>query len=55
MFHIAPAHKEPGSAYGVSFPDLPGCISAAGGSFEDAAANPGATPLSTIRSRQVWQ
>ena len=38
MFYIALVHKEPGSAYGVSFPDLPGCVSA-GDSFEDAAAN----------------
>ncbi len=28
MFYIALVHKEPGSAYGVSFPDLPGCVSA---------------------------
>lgn len=27
--YIAIVHKEPGSAYGASFPDLPGCISAA--------------------------
>jgi predicted RNase H-like HicB family nuclease len=27
--YIALIHKEPGSDYGVSFPDLPGCISAA--------------------------
>ena len=33
MFYIALIHKEPGSAYGVSFPDLPGCVSA-GDSFE---------------------
>ena len=38
MFYIALVHKEAGSAYGVSFPDLPGCVSA-GDSFEDAVAN----------------
>lgn len=27
--YLALVHKEPGSAYGVSFPDLPGCFSAA--------------------------
>ena len=26
--HIALIHKEPGSDYGVSFPDFPGCITA---------------------------
>jgi len=26
--YIALIHKEPDSDYGVSFPDLPGCISA---------------------------
>jgi predicted RNase H-like HicB family nuclease len=38
MFYIALVHKEADSAYGVSFPDLPGCVSA-GDSFEDAVAN----------------
>ena len=38
MFYIALVHKEAGSAYGVSFPDLPGCVSA-GDSFEDAVAS----------------
>jgi len=28
MRYVAFIHKEPGSLYGVSFPDLPGCISA---------------------------
>lgn len=28
-FFIAVVHKEPGSAYGVHFPDVPGCFSAA--------------------------
>ena len=27
--YIAIVHKEPGSAYGVTFPDAPGCFSAA--------------------------
>jgi predicted RNase H-like HicB family nuclease len=26
---IAVVHKDPGSAYGISFPDVPGCFSAA--------------------------
>ncbi len=30
-------HKDPGSAYGVSVPDVPGCFSA-GDTFEDALA-----------------
>lgn len=29
MDYIAIIHHDPGSAYGVSFPDLPGCFSAA--------------------------
>ncbi len=28
MRYVAFVHKEPGSVYGVSFPDFPGCISA---------------------------
>ncbi len=36
MFYIALVHQEAGSAYGVSFPVLPGCVSA-GDSFEDVA------------------
>lgn len=35
MRYVAFIHKEPGSLYGVSFPDLPGCISA--GPTADAA------------------
>ena len=35
--YIALIHKEPGSAYGVSFPDLPGCISA-GSTLDEARA-----------------
>ena len=38
MFYIALVHKEADSAYGVSFPDLPGCVTA-GDSFEEAMAN----------------
>lgn len=37
MFYIALIHKDEDSAYGVSFPDFPGCISA-GDTFEDAMA-----------------
>lgn len=33
--YIAIIHKEPGSDYGVSFPDFPGCITA-GGSLDEA-------------------
>jgi len=33
-------HKDEGTSYGVSFPDVPGCISA-GDTFEEAVANAG--------------
>ena len=36
--YIALIHKDPDSAYGVSFPDLPGCISA-GDTVDEARAN----------------
>ena len=36
--YIALVHKDEGTSYGVSFPDVPGCISA-GDTFEDAVAN----------------
>jgi predicted RNase H-like HicB family nuclease len=36
--YIALVHKDDGTSYGVSFPDVPGCISA-GGTFEEAVAN----------------
>jgi predicted RNase H-like HicB family nuclease len=35
---IALAHKDEGTSYGVSFPDVPGCISA-GDTLEEAAEN----------------
>lgn len=35
MDYIAIIHKEPGSCFGVSFPDFPGCISA-GATLEEA-------------------
>ena len=38
MFYIAIIHKDSDSDYGVSFPDLPGCISA-GESLEEAREN----------------
>lgn len=38
MRYIAFIHKEPDSVYGVSFPDLPGCISA-GETIDDAVQN----------------
>lgn len=38
MRYIAFVHKEPDSVYGVSFPDLPGCISA-GETIDDAVSN----------------
>jgi predicted RNase H-like HicB family nuclease/predicted RNA binding protein YcfA (HicA-like mRNA interferase family) len=37
MKYIAIIHHDPGSAFGVSFPDFPGCITA-GESFEKAKA-----------------
>jgi predicted RNase H-like HicB family nuclease len=36
--YLALVHKAEGTSYGVSFPDVPGCISA-GDSFEEAVAN----------------
>jgi predicted RNase H-like HicB family nuclease len=36
--YIALVHKDRGTSYGVSFPDVPGCI-AAGDTFEEAIAN----------------
>jgi predicted RNase H-like HicB family nuclease len=36
--YIALVHKDEGTSYGVSFPDVPGCISA-GDTFEEALAN----------------
>jgi predicted RNase H-like HicB family nuclease len=36
--YFALVHKDPGSAYGVVFPDLPGCTSA-GGTLDEARAN----------------
>jgi predicted RNase H-like HicB family nuclease len=35
--YIALVHKDVGTSYGVSFPDVPGCISA-GDTFEEAVA-----------------
>jgi predicted RNase H-like HicB family nuclease len=36
--YIALVHKDAGTSYGVSFPDVTGCISA-GDTFEQAVAN----------------
>ena len=36
--YIALVHKDEGTSYGVSFPDVPGCISA-GDTFEAAVAH----------------
>lgn len=36
--YIALVHKDKGTSYGVSFPDVPGCISA-GDTFEQAVDN----------------
>ena len=36
--YVALVHKDEGTSYGVSFPDLTGCISA-GDTFEEAIAN----------------
>jgi predicted RNase H-like HicB family nuclease len=36
--YIALVHKDDGTSYGVSFPDVSGCISA-GDTFEEAVAN----------------
>ena len=36
--YVALVHKDAGTSYGVSFPDVPGCVSA-GDTFEEAVAN----------------
>jgi predicted RNase H-like HicB family nuclease len=36
--YVALVHKEKGTSYGVSFPDVPGCIST-GDTLEEALAN----------------
>ena len=36
--YIALVHKDDGTSYGVSFPDVPGCVSA-GDTFEEAVVN----------------
>ncbi len=36
--YIALVHKDEGTSYGVSFPDVPGCVSA-GDTLEEAIAN----------------
>jgi predicted RNase H-like HicB family nuclease len=36
--YLALVHKDEGTSYGVSFPDVPGCISA-GDTFEEAVSN----------------
>ena len=38
MHYVAVIDKEPGSAYGIRFPEVPGCFSAAD-SFDDIVAN----------------
>ena len=38
-YYIALLHKDPKSDYGVSFPDLPGCITA-GRTLDEARAMP---------------
>lgn len=38
MRYIAFIHKDPGTAYGVSFPDMPGCFSA-GATIDEAVRN----------------
>jgi len=38
MFYPALIHKDPGSAYGVIFPDVPGCFSA-GDTLDEAMRN----------------
>ncbi len=40
---LALVHKEPGSCYGISFPDVPGCVSA--GDTLEEAMNAGAEAL----------
>jgi predicted RNase H-like HicB family nuclease len=53
--YIAIVHKDPDSAYGVSFPDAPGCFSAAD-TIDDLFANAaGAIMLWTEAMREVGQ
>jgi predicted RNase H-like HicB family nuclease len=47
--YVALVHKDQGTSYGVSFPDLPGCISA-GDTMDEALAN-GADALAPVTSR----
>ncbi len=63
-YYIAVVHKDAGSAYGIAFPDLPGCFSAADVEtdiipnamealelwFEDAATRPDPTGIEQLRS-----
>ena len=44
--YLALVHKEPGSAYGVSFPDLPGCFAAADDS--------GAILRNAVEALELW-
>ncbi len=44
--YLALVHKEPGSAYGVSFPDLPGCFAAADDS--------GAILRDAVEALELW-
>ena len=46
MHYVAVIDKDPGSAYGIQFPEVPGCFSAAD-SFEDIVpnANRGVEPV----------
>ena len=44
--YLALVHKEPGSAYGLSFPDLPGCFAAADDS--------GAILRNAVEALELW-
>ena len=45
--YIALIHKEPDSDFGVSFPDLPGCVTA-GSTLDEARAVPSASTFEAI-------
>jgi predicted RNase H-like HicB family nuclease len=49
--YIALVHKDNGTSYGVSFPDVPGCISA-GDTFEEAITNAAEVAMARHQERE---
>ena len=50
--YVALVHKDEGTSYGVSFPDVPGCISA-GDTMEEALANAAVALAGHLRSMRA--